>query len=110
KMSASGPAPRSKKACAGSSRGIASIFRPTPIRTNGQRANPMCGIADFFDIESRQVRSDGEDLLLSQIYACQYRGPDAKAVWDGPGIGLAHARLAIIDLSESANQPMFSED
>lgn len=70
----------------------------------------MCGIAGFFDIQSRQRRSDAEDRLLSQIYACQYRGPDAKAVWEGPGVGLAHARLAIIDLSETANQPMFSED
>ena len=68
----------------------------------------MCGIAGFFAINSRTSPGNTEHLLLSQIYACQYRGPDAKAVWSGQGVGLAHARLAIIDLSSSANQPMFS--
>ena len=61
----------------------------------------MCGIAGFFDIESRVMRPDGEDILLSQIRTCQYRGPDATAVWQGPGVGLAHARLAIIEPSDA---------
>jgi asparagine synthase (glutamine-hydrolysing) len=70
----------------------------------------MCGIAGFFDIDVRPRRADASDLLLSQIDACRYRGPDAKGAWEAPGVGLGHARLAIIDLSESANQPMFSAD
>lgn len=38
-----------------------------------------------------------------------HRGPDESAVWVGPGIGLAHARLAVLD-REHAHQPMHSVD
>jgi asparagine synthase (glutamine-hydrolysing) len=70
----------------------------------------MCGIAGFFDLKGRGVRPDGADLLGRQIYAMTYRGPDAKVAWNGPGVGMVHARLSIIDLSVAANQPMASED
>ncbi|QCI63470.1 asparagine synthase (glutamine-hydrolyzing) [Phreatobacter stygius] len=70
----------------------------------------MCGIAGFFDLGSRDERPDGAVCLARQIHTVSYRGPDAKAVWNGPGVGLAHARLAIIDLSSDANQPMASPD
>ncbi len=44
-----------------------------------------------------------------------HRGPDGAASWigkagDGMVVGLAHRRLAVIDLSEAANQPMFYAD
>jgi asparagine synthase (glutamine-hydrolysing) len=70
----------------------------------------MCGIAGYFEMLARRDRAHSDETLRAQISACQYRGPDATAVWSGPGVGLAHARLSIIDLSEAANQPMFSED
>ena len=35
-----------------------------------------------------------------------HRGPDATGLHTGPHIGLAFNRLAIIDLSPAANQPM----
>jgi len=35
-----------------------------------------------------------------------HRGPDAAGLHSGPHIGLALNRLAIIDLSPAANQPM----
>lgn len=35
-----------------------------------------------------------------------HRGPDASNIFSEPGITLAHRRLAIIDLSNEANQPM----
>ena len=35
-----------------------------------------------------------------------HRGPDGHGVWTDPQVVLAHTRLAIIDTSASANQPM----
>ena len=39
----------------------------------------------------------------------RHRGPDAQGIWTGPGIGFAHRRLAIIDLT-TGDQPIASED
>ncbi len=39
-----------------------------------------------------------------------HRGPDGSRVWEGDGITLGHNRLAIIDLSDRALQPMESTD
>jgi asparagine synthase (glutamine-hydrolysing) len=68
----------------------------------------VCGFAGklFFD-RSRIV---DHDLLERMARAIAHRGPDDQGVWtDGP-IGLASRRLAVIDLSQRAHQPMASVD
>jgi asparagine synthase (glutamine-hydrolysing) len=50
--------------------------------------------------------------LLAAIAALSHRGPDDSGVFENlvDEIGLAHARLAILDLSPSGHQPMQSPD
>ena len=71
----------------------------------------MCGIAGrlVFEKSSRLV---DKSLLVKMCNEMVHRGPDGAGVWvssDGQ-IGLGHRRLAIVDLSKSAEQPMFNRD
>ena len=54
-------------------------------------------------------REDAPSRLMEMTRALAHRGPDASSQWLGPGIGLAHTRLAIIDLA-GGGQPMWSAD
>ncbi len=42
--------------------------------------------------------------------ALRHRGPDAEGFYSDEICGLGHRRLSIIDLSDRANQPMYSSD
>ena len=67
----------------------------------------MCGIAGIFD--TREQRPIDEGLLQRMNQAQFHRGPDDGGLHVEPGIGLAHRRLSIIDLS-GGHQPLFNED
>lgn len=63
----------------------------------------MCGIAGYF--------GDFAPSLLAEMGAAiAHRGPDGQGAWAEGRVGLAHARLAIIDLSPAGAQPMASAD
>lgn len=70
----------------------------------------MCGIAGVFNYESAAPVDVA--ILVRIREAMSSRGPDGAGFWTDAenGIGLAHRRLAIIDLSECAAQPMHSSD
>lgn len=67
----------------------------------------MCGIAGILD--TRGQRDIDRDLLGRMNQSQFHRGPDEGGQHFEPGLGLAHRRLSIIDLS-SGQQPMFNND
>jgi asparagine synthase (glutamine-hydrolysing) len=69
---------------------------------------PMCGIAGILGLRaSAHPPERGE--LAAMASSLAHRGPDGNGLHLDGRIGLAHARLAIIDL-ESGDQPIFNED
>ncbi len=44
--------------------------------------------------------------MRKMIGSLSHRGPDGEGVWTGDGVAVAHRRLAIVDLTEAASQPM----
>jgi len=67
----------------------------------------MCGIAGIFDTQAK--RAIDQALLARMNQTQHHRGPDETGLHAEPGVGLAHKRLSIIDLS-SGHQPLFNED
>ena len=69
----------------------------------------MCGIAGFLDPAGKIEEPIA--TLRSMAGAIAHRGPDGSGEWlDADSrVGLAHRRLAIVDLSEEGSQPMTSD-
>ncbi|HSN22439.1 MAG TPA: asparagine synthase (glutamine-hydrolyzing), partial [Usitatibacter sp.] len=67
----------------------------------------MCGIAGI--LGRRAARAPERAELAAMIGRLRHRGPDGTGIHLGPEIGLAHARLSIIDLAGGA-QPIGNED
>jgi asparagine synthase (glutamine-hydrolysing) len=63
----------------------------------------MCGIAGIFFVET--AKPVAEPRVRAMLAPMAHRGPDGAGVWTGPGAGLGHLRLSIIDLGGGA-QPM----
>jgi len=62
----------------------------------------VCGIVGY-------VGAGDADVLAAMLRVIAHRGPDGKGTWRGPGVGLGHRRLSIIDLA-GGHQPMTNED
>src|SRR5258706_2111350 len=71
----------------------------------------MCGIAGILAYRESAPPVDPMELNVIRE-AMAIRGPDGAGTWISPDgrVGLAHRRLAIIDLSETGAQPMRSVD
>ncbi|HNU48939.1 MAG TPA: asparagine synthase (glutamine-hydrolyzing), partial [Bacteroidia bacterium] len=65
----------------------------------------MCGIVGIFNFQHKPVDLSVLKKMSDTIF---YRGPDGEGIWNNEhgNLGLAHRRLAIIDLSDRARQPM----
>jgi len=71
----------------------------------------MCGLAAIFPYHPSAPPVDPGELLRIRE-AMFNRGPDGEGLWIGEGgrVGLAHRRLAILDLSAAGAQPMAAAD
>lgn len=67
----------------------------------------MCGIAGIFTSPRIGIAANATAMAR----ALRHRGPDDRGAWvdEQAGIGLAHARLAVLDLTSAGHQPMLSE-
>ena len=67
----------------------------------------MCGIVGIYAYRSEGPAVDREELARIQTHMHR-RGPDGAGLWisEDRRIGLAHRRLAIIDLTDAGAQPM----
>tara|TARA_B110000902_G_scaffold259270_1_gene330315 strand:- start:242 stop:2194 length:1953 start_codon:yes stop_codon:yes gene_type:complete len=69
----------------------------------------MCGFVGYVDLHGNcQYMPSILSSMSSEIY---HRGPDSDGTWldNDLGIGLAHRRLSIQDLTSSGHQPMLSQ-
>jgi len=66
----------------------------------------MCGIAGVFNLNKKSV---SRHELKAMSDAIAHRGPDGEGFYIDEHFGMAHRRLAILDLSARANQPMQSK-
>lgn len=73
----------------------------------------MCGIAGILDwragVSTPDAFTPRRDQLQAMIGQLRHRGPDGFGFLLKPQVGLAHARLSIIDIA-GGDQPIFNED
>ncbi|WP_337286651.1 asparagine synthase (glutamine-hydrolyzing) [Candidatus Methylomirabilis sp.] len=68
----------------------------------------MCGICGTINRDPDAPVDEG--MLHRMAKALAHRGPDSEGFFANGHVGLAHRRLAIIDLSSDGAQPMSNED
>lgn len=71
----------------------------------------MCGICGFYKLNKNKGWI-GQEYVKAMNDQMILRGPDGGNIWLDPDnrCGLGHRRLSIIDLSDTAGQPMCNED
>lgn len=67
----------------------------------------MCGISGIYNFTANNLIS--LDVLRAMILALHHRGPDEFGIYRDDQVGLASARLSIIDLA-GGSQPISNED
>src|SRR5512138_1177021 len=67
----------------------------------------MCGIAGLVDPTEKRL---DPGWIAAMTATLAPRGPDGEGTWSAPGVALGHRRLAVIDLSDAAAQPLGNED
>ena len=68
----------------------------------------MCGIFGIIRHFSHDLPE--EDRLGQTASLLSHRGPDGHGMFAGPGVGLVHTRLSLLDLNERSNQPFWDKE
>ena len=68
----------------------------------------MCGFAGF--LSSPVSSGEGNAILDRMAASLTLRGPDEQGVWlsEMGTVGMAHRRLAVLELGPQGRQPMIS--
>src|ERR1700675_1335104 len=67
----------------------------------------MCGIAGIWN---QTAGGEAEPAVAAMLDAMQHRGPDGRGTLEFAGGAAGMVRLALVDLSDRGQQPMWSED
>ncbi|MBN2575913.1 MAG: asparagine synthase (glutamine-hydrolyzing) [Deltaproteobacteria bacterium] len=67
----------------------------------------MCGIAGLIDPTWARLDPQRIEAMTRTLAP---RGPDGEGFFHAPGVALGHRRLAVIDLTDNAAQPLANED
>ena len=72
----------------------------------------MCGIAGCWEFSQERGRQDLAAIAGKMTGALAHRGPDGEGTWvdERAGIALGLQRLAIVDPTDTGQQPMVSPD
>lgn len=68
----------------------------------------MCGIVGLYSPSYSE--NSHSSKITDALHRMAHRGPDNQGVFQSKNCILGHTRLSIIDTSNSANQPMISDD
>jgi asparagine synthase (glutamine-hydrolysing) len=68
----------------------------------------MCGICGVISADPGEVIHS--QMVIAMRETLHHREPDQAGLYIGPGVGLGHRRLSIIDLRTEGRQPMANED
>lgn len=78
-----------------------------PCHLGSREPADVCGFIAMLSADG--VRPDRAAIERGAL-RMEARGPDDSGFWEGPGVAMAHRRLAILDLDHRAAQPMHSHD
>ncbi len=67
----------------------------------------MCGITGIFNLDGEPV---APRVVRAMAEAIRHRGPDGEGTFTDGALGLGHRRLAVIDRTSAAEQPMATPD
>lgn len=85
--------------------GDATFLEPAGRRSALPSELTMCGVAGMLSFDSSGPNRDVVERMLNDL---AHRGPDGSGIWVDGAVALGHVRLSILDLTDSAAQPMES--